>query len=158
MAGGPAARRLTNVPDEPALGGDPYDYADAFEVEMHPSDRRSCEQLARDGLERMPRPVLVVVRTALRRVLRLRLGPDLSPGHVLGWPIITSSDDLAHLESSSPLLRRAVIVVRRPTSTSATISTFLFHAHPSARLLWAIVGPVHRRVAPYLMVRAARDG
>lgn len=152
-----SARRLVVVPEEPLLGGDRYDYADAFEVAVHPSDSRSSEQFARAGLEGMPRLLRSVVRFAQRRVLGLRLAPASSPDHVLGWRIVTASDDVVHLESSSPLLRRAVIAGRRPAPDTATISTFVFYARPAGRLLWAVVGPVHRRVAPYLMARAARE-
>lgn len=153
----PGARRLVVVPEEPLLGGDRYDYADAFEVAVRPSDARSSEQLARAALERMPWSLRFVVGIAQRRVLGLRLGPRSSPDHVLGWPIVTASDDVVQLEASSPLLRRAVIVGRRPTPDAATISTFVFYARPAGRVVWRLVGPVHRMVAPYLMARAARE-
>jgi hypothetical protein len=34
------------------------------------------------------------------------------------------------------------------------VTTNLHYVRPIARLLWAVVGPIHRRVLPYLLKRA----
>ena len=151
---GTRARRVAVAPAEPLIGGAHYDYADAFDVDV-PDDGRPAEQLCRAGLERAPLPLRWVIVAAHRHVLRLRLGPLSSPEHILGWRIRTTEPDVVHLEAAGPLLR-GVLVARRVESGRAVLTTFVTFGRPrAARMIWAIVGPLHRRVAPYLLERAA---
>ena len=150
---GPRAHRVL-VPDEPLLRG--CSYADAFEIDVVGSDLGTAEQLARRTLEQSPRLVRAVVRFAQQRLLGLRLAPPATPGHVLGWPIVVSRPDVIQLETRSPVLGRAVILGRRVDDSAVRITTCLFYRRPLlARLAWTVVGPLHRRVAPYLLERAA---
>jgi hypothetical protein len=145
------------VADEPLIGSDRFDYADAFEIRVPEADARSAEQLARCALEQAASPVRSTVRIAHRHLLRLRLGAGSSPHHLFGWKILTSEPDVIHLEAVSPLLGRAVLVLRRVDPTRAVITTYLFYARPvSARVVWTIAAPLHRRIAPYLLERAVR--
>ena len=152
----PHARRIPVPAAEPLIGRDSYDYADAFEIQLRESDARSAEEFARRALEQEPWPIRWTIRIAHRYVLRLRLGPRSSPGYLSGWKIVMSERDVIQLEAVSPLLGRAVIVARRPEPTNAVVATYLFYARPAvANLLWTVVGPLHRRVAPYLLEHAA---
>jgi len=150
-------RRVPVVADEPLIGSDRFDYADAFEIRVPEADARSAEELARCALEQASSPVRSTVRIAHRHLLRLRLGAGSSPHHLFGWKILTSEPDVIHLEAVSPLLGRAVLVLRRVDPTRAVITTYLFYARPvSARVVWTIAAPLHRRIAPYLLERAVR--
>jgi hypothetical protein len=149
------AQRVSVPVDEPLLGGDRYDYADSFEIRVPPADDRSAEAFARLALEESPWPVRALVFVAHRYVLRMRLGPSSSPEHLCGWPIVRSEPDLIQLESTSPVLRRAVILGRRPERDRAAITTYVFFARPAlARALWRATGPLHRWVARYLLEHA----
>src|SRR4051812_35933275 len=86
---------------EPLIGGETYDYADAFEIVLPDSDHRSAEELGRCGLEEAPAAVREAIWTAHHHLLRLRLGPRTSPDHVLGWEIMTSQPDVVQLEATS---------------------------------------------------------
>ena len=153
------ARRIALVPDEPLLGGRRYDYADAFEIELDPADPRTAEQFARCALEESGRAIRTLVSVAHRHVLRLRLAPPSSPDHVLGWHIATSEPDVLQLEATSPLLGHGVIVGRRVDRNRSVIETFVFYTRSrTSRVIWAVVSPVHRRIAPYLLERAAAAG
>jgi hypothetical protein len=150
------ARRVPVASDEPLIGGDGYDYADAFEIRLAESDSRSAEEFTRCALEQAPWPVRWVVRNVHRHVLRFRLGPHSSPDHVLGWRIVTAEPDTICLEAVSPLFGRGVIVARRPEPTRAVVTTYVFFARPAqGRAIWRFVGPLHRRVAPSLLEHAA---
>src|SRR5438034_3845779 len=81
--GAPRARRVPVVADEPLIGGDRYDYADAFEIRVREPDARTAEQFARCALEQAPWLVRWTVWIAHRHLLRVRLGPRSSPDHVL---------------------------------------------------------------------------
>ena len=152
----PRARRVPVVAGEPLIGSDRYDYADAFEIRLGAPDARSAEQFARYALEQAPWPVRWTIRIAHRHLLRLRLGPRSSPDHVLGWTILTSRPDVIQLEAVSPLLGRGVLVARKLDPTCVVVTTYLFHTRPvPARVVWKIVGPLHRRVAPYLLEHSA---
>jgi hypothetical protein len=143
------------MPEEPLLDGARADYADAFEMNLAAPDSRSAEAWVRCGLEESPPVLRRVIQVAHRQVLRLRLAPASSPGHVLGWTIVRAEHDVVHLEAHSPL-GRGVIIGRRPDATSTLLTTYLFWTRPRpARLIWTVVGPLHRRVAPYLLERAA---
>lgn len=148
------ARRRAVV-EQPPAGTHPPDYADAFEIEVPASDPRTAEQLARVALEQAPLYLRLTVRGAHRHLLRMRLGPPSSADHVFGWRIVRSEPDTVQLEATSPLLGRAVIVGRRTAPNRTMVTTFVFYArHAPARLVWTVVSPLHRRVAPYLMEHA----
>jgi hypothetical protein len=150
------ARRVPVPTEEPFIGGGRYDYADAFEIRLDESDARSAEEFARCALEDAPRLVRAVVWIAHRYVLRLRLGPRSSGDYVFGWVIRASEPDVLCLEAVSPLLGRGVIVGRRPDRARTVIATYVFFARPAvARVLWTVAGPLHRRVAAYLLEHAA---
>lgn len=151
------ARRVPVAADEPLIGSNRADYADAFEIRLLEADGRSAEQLARCALEQAPWQVRWVTGVAHRYLLRLRLGPGSSRDHLFGWKILTSQPDVVHLEARSPLLGRGVLVLRRADPTDAVITTYLFYARPAARVVWTVVGPLHRRIAPYLLELAARN-
>jgi hypothetical protein len=152
-------RRAEQVPvlaEERFVGREPYGYADAFAIRLPEPDMRSAEEFTRCALEEAPWLVRQTVSIAHRYVLRLRLGPRSSPDHVFGWKICTSEPDVVHLEAVSPLLGRGAIVARRPDPTRAVVTTYVFFARPSVgRAVWAVTGPVHRRVVAYLLERVA---
>jgi Protein of unknown function (DUF2867) len=139
--------------DQPQLA-DP-DYADAFEVRGSRPDGRTAEQFARAAIEGAPWLVRWTIRVAHRHVLRFRLGPDPSDDHVLGWRVVTREPDLIRLEAPAPLLR-GTLVIQRVDPTCTRLTTSLFYIRPgAARIVWALAGPVHRRIAPYLLTHAA---
>jgi hypothetical protein len=47
-------------------------------------------------------------------------------------------------------------VGRRADASSTRLTTLLVFRRPAARVVWALVGPLHRRIAPYLLARAAQ--
>ena len=130
------------------------DYVDAFEVTRSPTDRRSAEQWARDGFERLP---VSVRRSGLlihRWILGFRLGPWASSSHVFGWRIVTSEPELLHLEARSTLLRGHM--VWRLHHERLVMTTFLqYEMRRTAPLVWAVVGNIHRGAAPHLLNLAA---
>jgi hypothetical protein len=152
----PRAHRVGVAADEPLIGPGRYHYADAFEIRLHERDPRSAEEFARCALEQAPWLVRGVVLIAQRSVLRVKLGPRSAPDHVFGWKIVMSERDVIKLEAISPLLGEAVLVARRPDATTAIVTTYIFYARPTAaRVLWTIVGPLHRWVARYMLEHAA---
>jgi hypothetical protein len=151
----PRARRVPVAAEEPLIGSDRYDYSDAFEIRVREPDPRSAEQFVRCALEQAPWLVRSAVLTVQRNLLGLRLGPRPSPDHVLGWKILTSEPEVIHLEAVSPLLR-GVLVGRRVDPTCVVITTYVFYTRPApARVVWKIAGPLHRRIAAYLLEHAA---
>ena len=139
---------------EPLAARHRPDYADAFEVRVAEPDVRSAEQWIRAGLEGAPSMVRATILVAHRVVLGFRLDLRASPDRVLGWRVVTSEPDVIQLEAESRLLRAVLLGRRTPRSTRLT--TLLFFRRPVARVIWTVVGPLHRRIAPYLLARAAR--
>jgi hypothetical protein len=150
------AHRVPVATEEPLIGTDRYDYADAFEIRLAEPDPRSAEEFARSALEGAPWWMRRTVLLVHRYVLRVRLGPRSSPDHILGWKIQTSEPDVLQLVAESALLGRGAIIGRSPDPSRRVITTYLFHTRPAlARAVWKFVGPLHRRVAPDLLNRAA---
>lgn len=132
----------------------PRDYADAFEIATH--DRRPAERWARDALEGAPRPLRWFVMFGWRFVLGLRLAPGTSPDHVLGWKVVKSEQDVAVLEARSRLLV-ANLLFEPKDGRFVWVSALRFESG-LARPIWAVVGLLHRRIVPYVVGRAARQG
>jgi hypothetical protein len=125
------------------------------------AETRSPEQLFRGALANTSwvRRWVPVVH---RHLLRFRLGPpESSADHLLGWRIAGSDVDAIRLEAAGPPIC-GTIVGQRTSQSSVIFTTFVSYASRApARIVWALVGPQHRRVAPYLMERgvtAANQG
>ncbi len=141
------AERRSNI----AVAGS--DYSDSFEVPLTPGDDRSAKELYLAGVESIPAWLGIVVLVAHRYVLRLRLAPIGAPDHLMGWKILDADHDGIRLGASGPLIDGVLVAWR--TRSAAALETSITYRRPVvARLAWAAVGPVHRRVGPYLMRRA----
>ena len=140
------------VAPEPEIGGAAYDYADCFELRLQHADGHSAEAWMRAALEQAAPAVRRLIRLVHGRVAKFALSAE--PDSILGWRTVSSTHDAFHIATAGPVLR-AEIVARRSSPTTATVSTFLFYKRPRTRLLWMVIGPLHRRIAPYLLARAA---
>lgn len=142
------------VAPEPLLEGVAYDYADAFEVQLGDPDSHPAEVWIRTALEQSPTAIRELIVFVHQHVLRFQLGPRQDADHILGWRIVSADPAALHIEASGPLLR-AAIVARRTSPTSAAATSFLFFKRPVTGVMWLAVGPIHRRIVPYLLTRAA---
>ena len=134
------------------------DYADTFEAPIPDGDVRTAEQAFRDALGDKAGVGGNVVLWIHRHLLQFRLGPYSSPDHVIGWRIVRSDDDEFVLAADGPLMRGR-LTLRREDARRATLTTRLHYRRKiAARAVWAMVGPVHRVVAPQLIERTARRG
>ncbi|MGV0038142.1 DUF2867 domain-containing protein [Mycobacterium colombiense] len=134
------------------------DYVDVFEVPITAGDARTAEQTFRDGLGDSPGAGGRLVLWIHRHVLRLRLGPARSSGHLIGWPIVRSDPDELVLAVGGPLMR-GELTLRRQDGRRAVLTTRLhYRRRIAAPAVWALIGPLHRVVAPRLMRRSARRG
>ena len=148
------ARRRPVPSTEPLIGTARFDYADSFEIELGAEDSRGAEAIARSALEQAPWWVHQIVLFAHRHVLRIRLAPIPSPGHIHGMRIATVAPDLIHVEAESPLARGAII--GRRSKRGFALTTYLWFRRPHLmRLVWTGLAPVHRKVAAYLLERVA---
>jgi hypothetical protein len=132
------------------------DYADVFEVPILHGDLRTGEQALRDALGDKPGALGSLVFWIHRHVLRFRLGPYSSPNYVIGWQIMGSDPDEIVLAAGGPLMC-GQLTLRRQDGRRAILTTRLQYRHKiAARTVWAMVGPLHRAVAPRLMEQTAR--
>ena len=108
----------------------------------------------RTGLEEPPALLRRIILLAHRHVLGFRLGPLHGNDHVLGWRIHKAEPEVIRLEASGRLLDGVIVGRRQETRT--VLTTSLRYRRPLlARTVWICVGPLHRRIAPYLLDRAA---
>lgn len=137
-----------------AIGQTASDYTDVFEVAIPHGDPRTAEQMFRDGL-RGDRGGSIVLWVH-RHVLRFRLGS--SADHLIGWAIAHSDPDELVLTTSGALMR-GELTLRREDGRRATLTTRVhYRRRIAARMVWAVIGPLHRIVAPRVLVRAAHWG
>jgi hypothetical protein len=129
------------------------DYVDTFAVRRWPRDTRSPETLARAALETAPTAARLIVRFAWA-VLGFRLGPQGSPTHILGWRILRSDPSLVEIATEGRHVTSRIIV--RDTQGEIVATTFLAWQSPIIRPIWAILAPMHRRMARLLIDRVAR--
>jgi Protein of unknown function (DUF2867) len=155
MRPGTTVNRVHPRPDTNRDFGD-FDYADAFELHTAGPDSRTALEWLRAGLEESPvavRWLIVIVHT---HALRFRLGPRSGGDHVLGWKITKLDPGEARLEASGPLIH-ARLVGRRSDPHTVRLDTFVtFNNRRAGPVVWALVGPLHRKIAPQLLKRAAR--
>lgn len=131
------------------------DYTDVFEVPFRSGDGRSAEQALRDAVGNDPGTGGSVVVWIHRHMLGFRLGPYSSPDHIIGWSIESSDDDEVVLTADGPLMRGRLTLLRKD-GQPATLTTRVHYRHGiAAGAVWAVVGPLHRAVAPRLLQRAA---
>lgn len=129
-----------------------HDYADSFELRLEHPDGHTAEQWMRAALEQSAPLIRGTIRFVHGRITRFELSSG--PHSVLGWETVSSVPDAFHIETRGPMLR-AEIVARRTSDRTATVTTFLFYKRRTTGLMWLVIGPLHRRIAPYLLERAA---
>jgi hypothetical protein len=150
-------KRVARTAERAQTGQTAADYVDVFEVPMLDGDLRSAEEAFRDALGDEPGALGSLVLWIHRHVLGFRLGPYSSPEYIIGWPIIRSDHAELVLETGGPLMRGQLRLQRH--DGRAVLTTRLHYGHKmAARAVWAVIGPLHRAVAPRLMERSARRG
>ena len=131
------------------------DYADTFELRTVRPDSRTAGEWLRAGLEGSPALMRWLILAVHRHVLRFRLGPQSGSGYVLGWHVTKEEPDDIQLETTGPLFSGR-LVGRRTDPHTVRLDTLLrYNRTPRAPRIWAVVGPLHRAVAPFLLRRAA---
>jgi hypothetical protein len=129
-------------------------YAAAWEVAIADGDGRAAEQWARAVFEDAPRALRRLIVTGWTAGLGFRLGPRPSPDYVLGWRIVTVVPDLIILSVQSAQLGTAQLVLKLKSSR-VVLASFVRYEKRRARSIWSAVQPVHHRLIPYLLGRAA---
>lgn len=132
---------------------DRVDYADSFAVRTPVS--HTAEHWARLGLEGAPRALRAGVVCA-HQALGLRLARRGSPDHVLGWEIRENDPEQLVLGVEGRILTPRIVVATPPGR--AVIATLIRFDRVGARAAWALVAPVHRAVARYLLDHAVQLG
>jgi hypothetical protein len=128
------------------------DYTDAFRADVSSLSPRSGEAWAREMIEGAP----PAVRKGLRQgwtALGLKLAPDGAGGSVLGWRIRHSDADYALLGVDSRIGMPAQLLFK-PDGDSLLFATIVGECNPVARVVWAAIGPRHRRIVPRLLAAA----
>lgn len=133
--------RKVDVTDPVAVGRR-YDYADAFEVDLPEPDFDAPQAWVLAGLDDTPAVAVWIVS-----LLGIEDAPSTSPDKVDGWRIVESNAEVVHLERSVPLMH-VTVVGRRVGTSGRMLTSILDYERPAfARLVWAVVGIGHRRMA-----------
>lgn len=147
--------RQVDVIDRSAAG-DKYDYADSFEVRLPQSEAQPPETWVRAGMADSP----AVVEWIADR-LGMGDGSAQSTEEIEGGRVIESNADVVQIEWSLPLMR-VVVLGRRVEPSGRRLTSFLYYERPVlARVVWALVGIGHRRMARRLLasnVSGSTDG
>lgn len=152
----PIPRRIAGRPQRALVDPGTFDYWDTFAIriedERMPDPVPDAVEILRAGLERAPLVARTLVLGVWRYLLRFDLGPRSDARHVLGWRVVASEYEAAQLEVDSPIMRGTLL--GRRDGGELSITTFVdYHGWP-ARVIWAVVSPVHRRMARYLLPRS----
>lgn len=131
-------------------GLDRVDYQDAFTVRT--PVQKTAQEWATLILESAPPAVRGVVRWA-HRILGLRLAAAGSPGHAWGWEISPAGPEAVLLSVEGRIITPRIVISTAPGHFVG--STLVRYDHASARAVWAVISPMHRAVARYLLGHAA---
>jgi hypothetical protein len=127
------------------------DYSDTFGIA---SDRfHTAEAWARAAFE--PASPTDSKQLVWRRVLQLRLGPLDTDDHVAGWTIVANTDSRLVLGAEAWHLVGRLVFEADPDG--ARITTRVTFRNAAGRLVWAAVGPIHRRAVPDILAAARRQ-
>ena len=129
-------------------------YTDAYQFKTDPDGRHSPAEWAAAVFE--DSPLSTFVRFGWRWGLLLRLAPQGTAGHVLGWPLqaVPGESGVVVLAQESPLMS-ARLVFRAPPGT-LQFSTYVRYTGIAGRVVWAVAAVLHRRLVPYLLRSAIR--
>lgn len=130
----------------------PPDYVDSFEIAVTASPH-PAERWARAIFEGAP-PVVRWTVLIGWNVLGFRLEPKPSGSHVLGWRIAEETSERIVLSVESSVLGRAQLVTN-VEDVRVELGTAVWFSWRGASALWSVVGPIHRRILPYLLTHAA---
>ena len=129
------------------------DYADNFEIKVS-AVARTPEQWARAVFEGAPAPMRLFLVGGWR-ALGVRLGPQRSARHVLGWRIVKNSPDVIVLQARS-VVGVTVRLVLRVGIPSLYFATFVRSDGLLGRAVWYAIAPIHRLVISRLLGLAKR--
>lgn len=107
----------------------------------------------RDSLEGAPFALRRFVAIGWRLVLGFRPARAHS---IFGWPIVAATDDYVVVEQQSRLFHAALLL--RTGAGELTWATRVTYRTKASKPVWAVVGILHRRISPYVLVRAAKRG
>jgi hypothetical protein len=129
------------------------DYADAFLVEIRSARDRTPEQWARATLDQAP----ISMRTKLRSgwsAIGLKLDTGGSARSVLGWQVRRSTPEFVLLGADSRIGMPGELLFQLQQH-ALLFATFVEHANPIARAIWAAVKPVHVPVVREVLEQAS---
>lgn len=132
------------------------DYESAFSVNADPVDGRSAEQWARAMYEAPPTFERLIVWYGWK-TLTARLGPYPSNDHLLGYRIGVNEGDYISFSVEWALGLACELALCLGPST-AVLATFVELNRPAAKIVWPMAVPVHERIVPRWLSRAARVG
>jgi hypothetical protein len=126
------------------------DYSDSYATT---GDRvHTAEEWARAAFE--PSSLSDSKQLVWRRVLQLRLGPLEDPEHVAGWAVADVDDTRLVLAADAWHLAGRLVFQAGPEG--ARVTTRVTFKNAAGRLVWAAVGPIHRRAVPDILAAARR--
>jgi len=126
------------------------DYRDSFGTTS--GRAHTAEAWARAAFE--PASLTDSKQLVWRRVLQLRLGPLEDADHVAGWEIVENTDDRLVLAGEAWHLSGRLVFEAGPEGVDVT--TRVTFRNVAGRLVWAAVGPLHRRAVPEILAAALR--
>ncbi|MFI8940429.1 hypothetical protein [Streptomyces syringium] len=131
---------------DPIATAQRYDYADAFELRLPGPDPHPPETWIRAGMDSTPKWAERIVG-----LLGMHRTPAEPADQVGPFRIVESGPEMIHLKTSLPLMH-VVLIGRRIEPDRRTFTSVLRYRRPVlARLVWAVVGIGHRRVARQLI-------
>ncbi|MBB4683704.1 nitroreductase/quinone reductase family protein [Amycolatopsis jiangsuensis] len=128
------------------------DYTSTVDIERPAGDRRTAEQWARAVWEEASSPMRLFLRTGWW-CLGLRGRP--APGRVLGWTVAESAPHRIVLENPSRIMTSRNVV--RLDEKRVRWTTDVDFDRAPARFLWSLAAPIHHRVIPARLRRAAKN-
>jgi hypothetical protein len=129
------------------------DSVEQVDVDIAGAEARSALLWAQAIFEQAPHAVRTFLVLGWRFGLGLRLAASGTPGHVIGWSVVSDDEDEVRLAAEGKLL--AAVQTVRVEGGRLVLQSAVTYRSALGRLLWLAAVPLHRLTSPYLLRRAA---
>lgn len=134
--GGQVVRALASL--------DRLDYADVFTLAT--ATAVAPEDWARAMFGDSP---TAVERLIWRGCLGMPLSPSPAPDVIAGWPVDGRGRNWIRLHNASPMMAGNLVI--HIGDGEVSLGTFIRYDRRRGQLVWAVLAPLHRRLAPGLL-------
>ena len=125
------------------------DYVDEFVLGTSAAGEAAewAKAMFEDSIDRKSRALI------FETLLRMQIAPDGAPGTIAGWRVVADTEEYVLLAAAGQLVECRLLV--RRCGEQVHLMTAMRYRRRAGRLVWAVLSPRHRALAPWLLRQSA---